>query len=76
MSSAQPPHSLESDLQDQGWQLRETHISRVDCIEFNDRFRHADVCADIAFLSMDLSWHERPDLSEAFLGYVRFTTER
>jgi aminoglycoside phosphotransferase family enzyme/predicted kinase len=50
-------------LDDQG------QIEIIDCIEFNDRFRHADVCADIAFLSMDLSWHERPDLSEAFLGY-------
>jgi uncharacterized protein len=44
-------------------------IEIIDCIEFNDRFRHGDVCADIAFLSMDLSWHERHDLSEAFLGY-------
>jgi aminoglycoside phosphotransferase family enzyme/predicted kinase len=44
----------------------------IDCIEFNQRFRYADVCADIAFLSMDLSWHGRPDLSEDFLAqYAR-----
>lgn len=43
-------------------------VEIIDCIEFNDRFRYADVCADIAFLSMDLSWHGRHDLSEAFLG--------
>src|SRR6476619_6757781 len=29
MASPAPVHSLEADLQDQGWQLRETHISRV-----------------------------------------------
>ena len=44
----------------------------IDCIEFNERFRYADVCADVAFLSMDLTWHERPDLSEDFLAqYAR-----
>jgi len=37
-----------------------------DCIEFNDRFRHSDVVADIAFLSMDLDYHKRRDLSEHF----------
>ena len=44
----------------------------LDCIEFNPRFRFADVCADIAFLAMDLAWHDRPDLAERFLaGYAR-----
>jgi uncharacterized protein len=44
----------------------------IDCIEFNERFRYADVCADIAFLSMDLTWHERLELSEDFLAeYAR-----
>ncbi len=44
----------------------------IDCIEFNQRFRFADVCADVAFLSMDLAWHERPDLKERFLAaYAR-----
>lgn len=36
----------------------------IDCIEFNDRFRFADVCADLAFLTMDLTLHARPDLAE------------
>ncbi|HVZ31952.1 MAG TPA: hypothetical protein VG963_05980, partial [Polyangiaceae bacterium] len=31
----------------------------IDCIEFNERFRYGDVCADIAFLSMDLAVHDR-----------------
>lgn len=44
----------------------------IDCIEFNERFRYADVCADVAFLSMDLAWHGRTDLSERFLAaYAR-----
>ncbi len=44
----------------------------IDCIEFNERFRYADVCADIAFLSMDLAWHGRTDLAEHFLAaYAR-----
>ncbi|QQR91697.1 MAG: dephospho-CoA kinase [Myxococcales bacterium] len=44
------------------------HISILDCIEFNERFRFADVCADIAFVSMDLAWHGRVDLAEYFLS--------
>jgi aminoglycoside phosphotransferase family enzyme/predicted kinase len=44
----------------------------IDCIEFNERFRYGDVCADVAFLAMDLDWHERHDLSEGFLAdYAR-----
>ncbi|HEX4515925.1 MAG TPA: AAA family ATPase [Polyangiaceae bacterium] len=44
----------------------------IDCIEFADRFRFADVCADVAFLSMDLAAHGRVDLAEHFLArYAR-----
>lgn len=44
----------------------------LDCIEFNERFRYADVAADVAFLSMDLSWHGRADLAEHLLSnYAR-----
>ena len=43
-------------------------ISIIDCIEFNERLRFGDVCADIAFLSMDLAWHGRVDLAERFLA--------
>lgn len=47
-------------------------LTIIDCIEFNDRFRYADVCADLAFLSMDLAWHGRVDLSERLLAaYAR-----
>jgi aminoglycoside phosphotransferase family enzyme/predicted kinase len=44
----------------------------IDCIEFNDRFRYGDVCADVAFLAMDLAWHGRVDLAERLLAtYAR-----
>ena len=47
-------------------------ITILDCIEFNERFRIADVCADVAFLSMDLAAHGRVDLAERFLAaYAR-----
>jgi aminoglycoside phosphotransferase family enzyme/predicted kinase len=60
--------------------LRLEHIYRdahgghaiIDCIEFNQRFRYADVCADLAFLGMDLRAHARPDLAELLLAaYAR-----
>jgi aminoglycoside phosphotransferase family enzyme/predicted kinase len=40
----------------------------VDCIEFNERFRYADPVSDAAFLVMDLAFHGRDDLAEAFTG--------
>jgi aminoglycoside phosphotransferase family enzyme/predicted kinase len=49
--------------------LSERGVEIIDCIEFNERFRYGDVCADLAFLAMDLNWHERRDLSEALLSY-------
>jgi len=52
--------------------LDERDITILDCIEFNDRFRYADVCADVVFLAMDLAWHGRVDLAERFLArYAR-----
>lgn len=38
----------------------------IDCIEFNRRFRYADPVSDAAFLVMDLAFHGRDDLGEAF----------
>jgi aminoglycoside phosphotransferase family enzyme/predicted kinase len=44
----------------------------IDCIEFNDRFRYADTCADLAFLTMDLRHLGRSDLADLFLAaYAR-----
>jgi len=42
-------------------------ISIFDCIEFNERFRYTDVAADIAFLAMDLDYHERGDLNSPLI---------
>lgn len=51
-------------------------ITVLDCIEFNDRFRYADVCADVAFLSMDLEASGRVDLAELFLArYARYAND-
>jgi aminoglycoside phosphotransferase family enzyme/predicted kinase len=47
-------------------------ITILDCIEFNDRFRYADVACDLAFLTMDLAHHRRVDLAEHLLAaYAR-----
>jgi uncharacterized protein len=43
-----------------------------DCIEFNTRFRCADVAAEVAFLAMDLEHLGHADLASAFVeAYVR-----
>jgi aminoglycoside phosphotransferase family enzyme/predicted kinase len=56
--------------------FEDSTIAVIDCIEFNDRFRYGDVCADIAFLSMDLAWQGRVDLAERLLAtYVRHTQD-
>jgi uncharacterized protein len=48
-----------------------------DCIEFNRRFRYADVAADVAFLAMDLTAKGRPDLSRTFIdAYVQHSGDR
>lgn len=38
----------------------------IDCIEFNERFRYGDPVADMAFLTMDLTFQGRRDLAQAF----------
>lgn len=42
-----------------------------DCIEFNRRFRVADLLADLAFLLMDLEFRGRPELAAAVLAAYR-----
>jgi hypothetical protein len=39
----------------------------LDCIEFSDQLRYGDVCADVAFLAMDLERLGRPDAAERFV---------
>ena len=49
-------------------------VTVIDCIELSDRFRVADVCSDLACLSMDLAAHARADLAERLLStYARET---
>jgi predicted kinase len=44
----------------------------VDCIEFNDRYRHADPIAELAFLAMELTLEGRGDLADRFVeAYLR-----
>jgi aminoglycoside phosphotransferase family enzyme len=38
-----------------------------DCIEFNRRFRYCDVASDIAFLAMDLDFHDLRGVSDFFI---------
>jgi len=47
-------------------------LAIVDCIEFDERYRHADPIADAAFLSMDLKSRGRSDLAGTFAeAYIR-----
>jgi uncharacterized protein len=48
-----------------------------DCIEFNQRFRCADVAAEVAFLAMDLAHLGRADLGSTFANaYARISGDR
>jgi aminoglycoside phosphotransferase family enzyme/predicted kinase len=39
----------------------------LDCVEFSDSLRHGDVCADVAFLAMDLERLGRLDAAQEFV---------
>jgi aminoglycoside phosphotransferase family enzyme/predicted kinase len=43
----------------------------LDCIEFDDRLRHGDVVADVAFLAMDLERLGEPQAAGRFLALYR-----
>jgi aminoglycoside phosphotransferase family enzyme len=52
-------------------------ICIYDCIEFNDRFRYADVASEVAFLAMDLDHYGRADLAHGFVNaYVEISQDR
>lgn len=52
--------------------IEQGRVVILDCIEFNERFRFADVCADVGFLAMDLLKHDRVELGELLLAsYAR-----
>ena len=46
-------------------------ICIYDCIEFNRRFRVADVAAELAFLIMDLEFLDRRDLAEMLCAHYQ-----
>jgi aminoglycoside phosphotransferase family enzyme/predicted kinase len=49
----------------------------LDCIEFDDRLRHGDVLADVAFLAMDLERLGAPALAVRFVeSYQALSAER
>lgn len=48
----------------------------LDAIEFNERFRFSDVASEVAFLSMDLDFYNRKDLSNHFVkNYVKYSKD-
>lgn len=47
--------------------LEDGRTEVIDCIEFNDQFRYADIALDVAFLAMDLESKGYPDLARALL---------
>lgn len=52
-------------------------IHFIDCIEFNHRFRCADVAADLAFTAMDVDFHGHPELSAVLVdAYVAHSGDR
>lgn len=42
-------------------------VDIFDCIEFNESLRFTDIAADVAFLAMDLDFHNLRELSEFFI---------
>ncbi len=49
----------------------------LDCLEFSDRLRHCDVCADVTFLAMDLERLDRADAANRLLSdYQELTDDR
>jgi aminoglycoside phosphotransferase family enzyme/predicted kinase len=56
--------------------IMNSHIIIYDCIEFNDRFRHDDTAAEVAFLAMDLEYNGHADYGDIFVNaYIRHTDD-
>jgi len=43
-------------------------IKIIDCVEFNDRFRYADIACDLAFLAMDIDFEGFPEIGQQLLA--------
>ena len=48
----------------------------VDCVEFNERLRHGDEAADVAFLAMELTARGRADAGRSVSGGLRLGIRR
>ncbi len=52
-------------------------IRIFDCIEFNERFRYADVAEEVAFLAMDLEFHGYTPYARVFVdSYVQISGDK
>ncbi len=52
-------------------------ITIIDCIEFNERFRYSDTASDLAFLLMDLEYHNGERFAnQLYNSYKKFSGER
>jgi aminoglycoside phosphotransferase family enzyme/predicted kinase len=56
-------HDCHGDLHSGNIVISDAGLCVFDCIEFNTRFRYCDVASDIAFLAMDLDYHNQPYLA-------------
>lgn len=71
-AAAGVPRDTHGDLRLDHVYLLPDGFAVIDCVEFADRFRHADPVADAAFLVMDLLSEGRDDLARSFAdAYVR-----
>lgn len=52
-------------------------IKIIDCIEFNQRFRYSDTASDLAFLLMDLEYHNGHKFAELlYRSYRKYSAEK
>jgi uncharacterized protein len=56
-------HDCHGDLHSGNIVINNNDLCIFDCIEFNTRFRYCDQASDIAFLAMDLDYHNHPYLA-------------
>jgi aminoglycoside phosphotransferase family enzyme/predicted kinase len=64
------------DLHSKNISIMPDDIYIFDCIEFNERFRIQDISSEIAFLSMDLDFSNRSDLSSVYVNTYQQLSKR
>lgn len=58
------------DLKAEHVHVEDGEVNVYDCIEFNERFRCIDILNDVAFLSMDLDFRHKYNLSNFFVDEI------